>query len=162
MVAYFCKSLVSKSCRLVRSLWWLLSYICRLVRLLYRLVRKENQTNSLISCFCSVLLSLTAIYLSIWYLTSQHNDLISRHNCFKSLPLLVLFVSLIHLFACFSFLCFVFNYWVVCHVFLNLSLIFFGHFYFDLLFQCFDLFEHGLVLCPLAFVRVYVTLVLIL
>ena len=58
MVAYFCHNLLTELCR---QNFMLNCQVCQLVRSLCRLVT----TSSLLSCIDSVLMPLTAIYLSV-------------------------------------------------------------------------------------------------
>ena len=58
---------------------------CQIIILLGWLVRKNHRRQKLyISCFCSVLMTLTVIYLSIWFLTSRHHFLTSRYKDLRS------------------------------------------------------------------------------
>ena len=78
---------------MLTCLWWHISAItcqiimstCQIFMLTCQLFMSTCQKNiittfSLISCFHIVFMPVTAIYLSIKYLTSRHNDLTSRHN----------------------------------------------------------------------------------
>ena len=79
MVAYFCHHLSDNYVDL-SDLYVDMSVIYVDLFIMLTFQKKIIKTSSLISCFYSMLLPLIAIYFSILYLTSQHNDLTSGHN----------------------------------------------------------------------------------
>ena len=66
------------TCQIIMSTCQIFMFTCQIIMSTCQKI--IITTNRLISCFHNVFMPLTAIYLSVLYLTSRHNFLTSRQN----------------------------------------------------------------------------------
>ena len=78
----------SITCQIIMSTCQIFILTWQLFILTWKTIKSTCQikivTSSFISCFYSVSMPLIVLFLSIWYLTSRHNDLTGRLNYLKS------------------------------------------------------------------------------